>query len=702
MSALDIRIDSLHWKNIRSFDSLDAPNKNGNQYINFPSSKTLFFQMPNGTGKTTTLHLIRNILSGQLPSDFSEWRRSIGDETEESFLNTPSEFELRLTINGEPYGFKLHLNHNMNEAKFSTSTPKGIRQDWAPPIAFQKAFQNRPDLVQLFVFDAETARHITKRTDEKLLQQAIRQFGGFSTVYDLVGEKSAHGSFTGGRYGTLKESIKKELGKLTETGGGKVKGWANARIEVENSRKVLSGKSTKAKADIKKLQTKKEEIETRIAEIDENYAGLSDQATTLKNKIDVISRKKSESSMNLLQLLIQPIHNFIPDWDEVKSFHRRHSDWNLPADIGRGWISRLTEEEVCICGRIMDDEHRKHIESNIDEYLDEGKNNEVSSMQGEFQSVGHSNGDEVQLAVKELEDVSEELQQNQELWETKFDSESSKEIVEERKRLSNDLAQVIIELDAAQYIQRCLTTTNYEWLRGQGRTEGLNKDGSPTTSINEIKRVNNLKILEDIEENLISLINQSEGNSALWEAFQLTQEIIGESLEKLSEELRGALSLKATKSWRSMPAAGADKGLRLEIQSDGMKFFRGNNLKPVGVSGAQSVSACYSVASAISSLGDINIPLVCDTPFAGFDEGMVPKWYDSISSTFPQVIVLLNTLEKRALVEGAWDNRAENEYHCTIHQTGEASDGGRKFQLSEDIDLFIDLRSAGDEKEDLQ
>jgi DNA sulfur modification protein DndD len=701
MSALDIRIDSLHWKNIRSFDSLDAPNKNGNQYINFPSKKTLFFQMPNGTGKTTTLHLIRNILSGQLPSDFSEWRRSIGGENEESFLNTPSEFELRLTINGEPYGFKLHLNHNTNEAKFSTSTPQGIRQNWAPPIAFQKAFQNRPDLVQLFVFDAETARHITKRTDEKLLQQAIRQFGGFSSVYDLVGEKSAHGSFTGGRYGTLKEFIKKELGKLSDTGGGKVKGWANARIEVEASRKILSKRATTAKADIKKIQTAKEEIETRIAEIDENYAGLSDQATNLKNSIDVNSRLKTESSMKLLQLLLQPIHNFIPDWNHVKSFHRRHSDWNLPADIGRGWISRLTEEKLCICGRIMDDEHRIHIESNIDEYLDEGKNNEVSSMQGEFQSIGKSNGNEVLLAAEELQQVSEKLQAAQELWETKFDSENSKEIAAERKSLNEKLAQLIIDLEAVEYIYRCLTTTNYEWLRGEGRTEGLIKDGLPTTSVSEIKRVNNLKILEDIEENLISLINKSEGNSSLWEAFQLTQEIIGESLETLSVELRETLSLKATKSWRSMPAAGADKGLRLEIQSDGMKFFRGNNTKPVGVSGAQSVSACYSVASAISSLGDINIPLICDTPFAGFDEGMVPKWYDSISSTFPQVIVLLNTLEKRALVEGAWKNRAENEYHCTIHQTGEASDGGRKFQLSEDMDLFLNLRSAGDEKEDL-
>ena len=113
--------------------------------------------MPNGTGKTTT-SIYETFFQVNCPQT-SVSGEIIGDDTNGSFLNSPSEFELRLTINGEPYGFKLQLNHNTNEARFSTSTPKGIRQDWAPPLAFQKAFQNRPDLVQLFVFDAETATH---------------------------------------------------------------------------------------------------------------------------------------------------------------------------------------------------------------------------------------------------------------------------------------------------------------------------------------------------------------------------------------------------------------------------------------------------------------------------------------------------------------------------------------------------------------
>ena len=138
-----------------------------------------------------------------------------------------------------------------------------------------------------------------------------------------------------------------------------------------------------------------------------------------KNSIDTISRIKTDTFNEVAAVIdANPIHNFRADWDEVKSFHRRHSDWNLPADIGRGWISRLTEEELCICGRIMDDEHRKHIESNIDEYLDEVKEQRslIDAGRISINWLG-SNGDEVTMAIGELLDVTaDELKQTQELY----------------------------------------------------------------------------------------------------------------------------------------------------------------------------------------------------------------------------------------------------------------------------------------------
>ena len=69
----DIRINftALEVEYPDLFDSLDAPEKNGNQYINFPSKKNFVFPDAKRDWETTTLHRIRNILSGQLPADSS-------------------------------------------------------------------------------------------------------------------------------------------------------------------------------------------------------------------------------------------------------------------------------------------------------------------------------------------------------------------------------------------------------------------------------------------------------------------------------------------------------------------------------------------------------------------------------------------------------------------------------------------------------
>ena len=83
--------------------------------------------------------------------------------------------------------------------------------------------------------------------------------------------------FLGGRYGALKESIKRELGKLTETGGGKVKGWANARVEVDHSRKILSKKAEKASSDIKIPLNVRKRLNQELLKSMKTYAGLSDQ-----------------------------------------------------------------------------------------------------------------------------------------------------------------------------------------------------------------------------------------------------------------------------------------------------------------------------------------------------------------------------------------------------------------------------------------
>ena len=161
-------------------------------------------------------------------------------------------------------------------------------------------------------------------------------------------------------------------------------------------------------------------------------------------------------------------------------------------------------------------------------------------------------------------------------------------------------------------------------------------------------------------------------------------------MTKMNDELRRDISYQATSIWRSMPAAGSERNLRLHIEDDGMSFYRGESPMKA-VSGAQSVSACYSIALAISKLGHISIPSVSDTPFAGFDQAMVTKWYETVSGSWDQYMLLINTAEKKLL-----GDLCHEDYCASLHQTDMSSDGGRKFIFDTDFDLFKSLLGSND------
>ena len=74
--------------------------------------------MPNNTGKTTTLNLLRAVFTGKIPEDTNEWRRIVVAENTESMLNDASEFSARLLINDESFRIKLLLDHVRRRSSF--------------------------------------------------------------------------------------------------------------------------------------------------------------------------------------------------------------------------------------------------------------------------------------------------------------------------------------------------------------------------------------------------------------------------------------------------------------------------------------------------------------------------------------------------------------------------------------------------------
>ena len=389
MAQLDVRILSLHWENIRSFKNLNAPNLDGEVPVDFPTSKAIWLQMPNGTGKTTLLHLEvcihrKTMVKRRRCTTTKEMEENYllnNKEGEETYSNAPSSFTARLLINGEKWGIQMNMNHEDNSHSFITQTPTGKRTGWHVPPMFRKTFQNNKRLVELFLFDAETSRQMTGGTNTIMLEKAIRQFGGVSNVYDLVGEPDMGGNFNGGRFGPLADELKKEIGNMSTSSGGKIGKWKRGVQKCENARRELEADVAKEEQDLQKHIDRLAEVKVEIEEIEEEYGTKFEDGKKVAKEIGDLEAAVEKATANLRKELLNPMQTFSKEWGTFVEFHAKHQDGNLPEDVGAGWLLDLSKKEECVCGEPMTNSMSTRIKEEGEKYLDSNKMHAVSAVQ---------------------------------------------------------------------------------------------------------------------------------------------------------------------------------------------------------------------------------------------------------------------------------------------------------------------------------
>src|SRR3954468_14428502 len=106
---MDVRLVGWRYKDIRGgLSGVDI--KLGN-----PPSRWTLIQMPNGMGKTTTMHLLRAAFSGE----------TLDPETIKSFRPSDSvtrgEFELVLTVGDQTHRITLVLNYDTGACVYHTA-----------------------------------------------------------------------------------------------------------------------------------------------------------------------------------------------------------------------------------------------------------------------------------------------------------------------------------------------------------------------------------------------------------------------------------------------------------------------------------------------------------------------------------------------------------------------------------------------------
>lgn len=314
----------------------------------FPVS---LIQMPNGTGKTTTLALLRAALSGAA-FDPGWDRRTIAEFRKRNSDEENGYFEVRLLLNERRATILMDFDFENGRVTYKTTHGPGRRDGFHPPPDFRR-FMNE-NFVNFYVFDGELAQNLLDReyTDAQVVVENLFQMNAFDAMARKVGEywdsKTQNVSATEERGRSRRQ---RRLDTL------------RTRIaQLKREQKTLQEKRTDLSLQ---LQKKRDAYQQEIKKEDARYQALNEAET----KVERLKGKVREEALDVLDRMRDPhaISSSFADWmlalkdglDRVK----------LPESAAREFFEDLADESECVCGRPIDAAIAETIRTRASQYL---------------------------------------------------------------------------------------------------------------------------------------------------------------------------------------------------------------------------------------------------------------------------------------------------------------------------------------------
>ena len=156
---MKMSILEFEYINIRKISSLKISFRNNDGGV----IKNNFVMMANGTGKTTTMILIKGLFDGSAVKWSADYVRSFAPTTT---TGDTGEFSITVKFDEKQYKYFLSLDYVNGVAKIETlAPPKGRETGLRLPGAIKGIFT--PKCVSRFVFDGEQAKKSMDRTSNE-------------------------------------------------------------------------------------------------------------------------------------------------------------------------------------------------------------------------------------------------------------------------------------------------------------------------------------------------------------------------------------------------------------------------------------------------------------------------------------------------------------------------------------------------------
>ena len=568
-------------------------------------------QMPNGTGKTTTMDLLRIAFKGIAPDSDTIMSFRADDTVTEGF------FELNLLIDDNPHNIRLNLNFRSPRLTFQTGSIEGggLEDGHRFPISLQKTFAS--DVTELFVFDGEMASKIIseKASDaEKLIRSLYR----LDTLSELQKE-------------ILRElDTKKRSSKLTQastaTYVAKLEDDVN---EAKAAHALLKESERSLNTDIRKHKKEFDRLELELKTFANDKKEFEADQLAITSEVEKLDKRSSEQSGNALRLFRSP--------PQINAAIRRNLDRlgstletnKLPRSLSSDFFRELAQSKKCVCGRLISEHEKSEILDHMDDYLAIDEIAVINHMRSRLQSVS----DETRSFTSEAHKLKATLAQ---------------------KQVTGQRQEMLLErMKAAGF-------DNIKVLEAE-RDEALKELTLAQNSLTRLTR-DSVQYNGDWESNLAACVRELKDRERLLDAATSTRDF-----RLKVEALKKIVARAETLSKRKLAAHVKDKtnehlskilvNEKIQVSSiDGYLKLAGHDaLKKDSVSEGQKLAVAYAFLAALLAEAKHQLPFIVDSPAVSLDVQIRRTVGELIPPLFGQMLMFVISSEREGFADTFFD-----------------------------------------------
>lgn len=605
----------------------------------------VLLQMPNGTGKTTTMALLRSALTGRLDQSLSIAALQADRTTKEGY------FELVLIVSGERLTFRIDFDFEIGRHYFYTTTVQSGKQSGHLLNSIDPALASALSRsIDLFVFDGELAQNMLK-DGAAAADKAIEALYRTNSFDDLVG-----------RIETLKGNRKKRNRDVTTAS----EQAAVSRLEREHT----EAKEVLAKLNQEKVSLDRalERIDGRLKEIDDRCRELgyeNEEFQERQKDIDGRSRAASSDiakySSSAISSFRSPLslHTFVAA--RLNTLSETLKEKKLPRS-SRSFFEDLAVQDRCVCGVELDDEKRSHILSHADDHLGDEQVSVINDIRYKLtDSVDRRSFSEVIEDLSDAEDRLTSVGQER----ARLDIEKAQAGMEEVERLTSEKGELSAEKARKDQALRFLTDV--------------------PISLDEADWKRNLPACREMERGRRKAYETaSENNRYFTAADKLI--LAARRARKLSKERLQVFVKDRTNV--QLEKILDNEIIRVSRIDGRLHLVNEENLPKDSASEGQKLAVCYAFLTALLAEAPARLPFIVDSPAVSLDLVLRQNVGALIPKIFDQLIIFVISSEREGFAD-SFEGRADTQF---ITASIDQSDGSVKIDDSKNA--FFQFQSG--------